>query len=122
MVKPFGFPKSRRLRKSGEYQAVRTRGRSHHGTLFLLGVLDTHADTPPRIGIIASRKVGPSVTRSRVKRLLREVARHHYPAIRPGIQCVFIAKKPAATASLKDFQAEWLRLAARAAIFRSTAS
>jgi len=118
MEKPFGFPKSRRIRKSAEYQAVRAAGRPTHGHLFLIGVLDHQNEQPPRVGIIASRKVGNSVTRSRVKRLLRELARHQLPQVRNGIDFVLIAKRPAADARLEDFKEEWLRLAKRTAILR----
>jgi len=118
MEKPFGFPKNRRLRKTAEYQAVRAAGRPAQGQLFLLGVLDHQNEQPPRAGIIASRKVGNSVTRSRVKRLLRELARHQLPHVRDGIDFVLIARRPAAKAPLEDFKEEWLRLAKRTAILR----
>jgi len=118
MEKRFGFPKKRRLRKTAEYQAVRNEGRPVHGSLMLIGVLDRGNEEPPRVGLIVSRKVGNSVTRSRVKRLLRELARHQLPDVRPGIEFVLIAKRGAAKAQLEDLSAEWLRLAKRAAILR----
>jgi len=120
MEKRFGFPKKRRLRTTSDYQAVRTQGRPVHGSLLLLGVLDRENGAPPRAGIIVSRKVGNSVVRSRVKRLLRELARHHLGDLRAGIDMVLVAKRGAAAANLQDFVQEWLRLAKRASILRES--
>ena len=53
---------------------------------------------PSRAGVVASRKVGPAVTRNRAKRRLRAVLRDLWPSVRPdGVQLVLIALPSAPT-------------------------
>jgi ribonuclease P protein component len=52
---------------------------------------DGAGSTGPRLGIVASRKVGGAVRRSRAKRLLREVYRRD--AERPAGDLVLIARR-----------------------------
>lgn len=68
------FAKTRRVRRSGDYQRAFQAGRRVHGRFFTLIVAPNGASTP-RLGIVASRKVGNAVVRNRVKRLIREVFR-----------------------------------------------
>ena len=54
----------------------------------------------PRVGFTATKKLGNAVTRNRVKRRLREVARLHLAAeARPGIDYVLIGRAGAMTRS-----------------------
>jgi ribonuclease P protein component len=75
---------------------------------FLLQARDRRDDKPlVQIGYTASKKTGNSVTRSRAKRRLREIARAVIPALgRPGWDYVLVAR-PGATVT-RDF-AEMLR-------------
>jgi len=46
----------------------------------------------PRLGVVASRKVGPSVVRNRAKRLVREVFRLHPELFPRGLDVVIIIR------------------------------
>jgi ribonuclease P protein component len=113
------FPKSARLRVRAEYLAVKDQG---HG--FVDGPLAaswrprirlaTRAGMAPavaRVGVTVSSKVGGSVVRNRVKRLLREAVRHEL-ALLPAVELVLVARSSAVRATLADLRA-WLRRAAR---------
>ncbi len=79
-VKPkLRFPKLARLATAGEFRRVKDKGRTWPGRFIVLGVLTDAADTPARIGLITSRRVGGAVTRNRVRRLLRESVRPTRP-------------------------------------------
>ena len=67
--------------------------------------------------VVVSRRVGPAVTRNRVKRRLREIYRHARPSMKPGLWVVVTAKPAAATATSESLRAEWLRLGNRLSIF-----
>jgi ribonuclease P protein component len=67
--------------------------------------------------VVVSRRVGPAVTRNRVKRRLREIYRHALPSMKPGLWVVVTAKPAAATATWESLRAEWLRLGNRLSIF-----
>jgi ribonuclease P protein component len=63
-----------RLRHRLEFLNCYRRGRRRHGSLLIL-YAHPNALHHPRLGITASRKVGPAVLRHRLKRRIREVYR-----------------------------------------------
>jgi len=70
------FDKSWRLRKRIEFSSVAARGRKFHLPDFI--IIKASSDLSiPRIGITVSRKVGNSVHRNRIKRLIREFFRNN---------------------------------------------
>ncbi len=111
------FPNSARLKNSCDFRKVREKGKSSQAKLLRLGVLRLDENTPPRIGIVTSKRVGGAVVRNKTRRRLREIARAHLPLIAPGLYIVVVAKSTAATAPFEDLQAEWLLLARRLSIF-----
>ena len=82
-----------------------------------MGVLRLGETTPPRIGIVTSKRVGGAVVRNRTRRRLREISRAHLPLVAPGLLVVVVAKSSAAEAPFADLKAEWLLLARRLSIF-----
>ena len=67
-----------RLRSSAEFSVVQKTGRRVNGR-FLTLIGKPNMLTGDRLGIIASRRLGNSVIRSRAKRLVREVFRQQEP-------------------------------------------
>lgn len=55
-----------------------------------------------RFGFSVGKKVGKSVTRNRVKRLLREAAKELLPYLRNGFDVIVIARSAAVTAGLPE--------------------
>jgi ribonuclease P protein component len=68
------FPKSRRIRRRGEFQRVFDLSHRTKGRYFTLLMAPNTAGTA-RLGIVASRKLGDAVRRNRAKRLIREIFR-----------------------------------------------
>ncbi|MBF0125722.1 MAG: ribonuclease P protein component [Magnetococcales bacterium] len=90
----FRFPKSARLLTSREFQQVASQGKRYSSRCFNL--LVRRSDHPlPRLGITVSRKVGKAVSRTRIKRVIREFFRLHRPRLTQNMECVIIAKPPA---------------------------
>ena len=114
----FNFPKSARLRASGEFRRVYAGGLRYNGhfvTLFLLpNSLDTH-----RLGVTATRKgVGKAHDRNRAKRLLREAFRLNKDALETvPVKCdwVFNAKRSLLETKLEGPLAELARIMRRVA-------
>lgn len=80
-----------RLRRPFEFERVRKQGRSWTTPLLVLAVLPNDLDHN-RYGFAVGRRIGGAVRRNRVKRWLREAARHLHPELRPGHDLVFIAR------------------------------
>ena len=96
-----GFPRSGRLRKRRDFLAVQGAGAVVHTRHFVLLV---KRDGAGRVGITVSRKIGNSVTRNRVKRLVREAVRQwgDSPWVPAGRDVVVVAKRSAARAALDE--------------------
>jgi len=118
-TRTLSFPKSARLLRRGDFLGLKKRGRS-----FVEGPLAaswspraqpalTRAGMHPavaRVGIAVSSKVGDAVVRNRVKRCLREAARHELHDL-PAIDLVLVARSSAVNATVGELRA-WLRSAA----------
>ena len=90
------FTAADRLRKRAEFTRVQQQGRRVAGRFVTLLILANDC-TAPRLGLIASRKLGPAVVRNRAKRRLREAARAVIPLHgRPGWDYVLVGR-PATT-------------------------
>lgn len=63
-----------RLRRRSDYQRCYRNGRRRHGKFATLFVAPSSHGSP-RLGITATRKVGPAVVRNRLKRRVREIYR-----------------------------------------------
>ena len=100
-----GFPRSLRLRKRRDYLAVQDAGVVVHTRNFVLLV---KRDGAGRVGITVSKKIGNSVTRNRVKRLVREALRlwGDQPWPPAGRDVVVVAKRSAARAGLAEVARE----------------
>ncbi len=67
------------------------------------------AEDSPRLGLVATRRMGKAVQRNRVRRLLREFFRRHKSAL-PRKDLVIMAKKGAAALTYQQVEAELGRL------------
>jgi ribonuclease P protein component len=86
------LPRAQRVRKRAEFLRIQdspVRVATRH-LLLLLALGEEHASA--RLGVVASRKVGPSVVRNRAKRLVREAFRLHPEVFPAGIDVVIIVR------------------------------
>jgi ribonuclease P protein component len=96
-----GAPRARsragrgRLSRSADFDRVFWSGRSHACREFVLYVFPRGEETPPRLGLSVSRKVGGAVERNRVKRLLREAFAAESGRLPSGTDAVVVARRDA---------------------------
>ena len=95
---------------------MRESGRVVQGRLMRLALFCPPDEAPVRVGFITSKRVGAAVVRNKVRRQLRELARHSRAHFPPGSLIVVIAKPAAARASFQELREEWLLLARRLSI------
>ena len=110
------FPKSSRVCKRRDYERVQRGGARVACPSFVLlcglqppsGAGGPGTKTPPaaRLGLVASRRVGPAVARNRAKRLVREWFRHRACELPLGIDLVVILRARAASLGLGAVQTE----------------
>lgn len=80
-----------RLKKNMEFKKVYDKGTSTANRLLVLFVMKNGEDYN-RVGFSVSKKVGKSVVRNRVKRLMKESFRAVGPTALKGYDLVFIAR------------------------------
>ncbi len=111
MLKRYGLGRDERVRSRRDFVRAQTKpGARVRAKTFLVLLSLSGAEGPPRLGLVASRKVGGAVARNRAKRLLREAFRLHKAELEPGVDLVIIAYTELATCSFQDVERELLAL------------
>lgn len=100
-----------RLSDDREIGAVLRGRRQHAGHLAVAHVRRDREEGPPRVAVVASRRVGSAVARNRAKRLLREASRH--VCWRPGTDVVLVARGACAASMMQPVRDEVEQLADR---------
>jgi len=94
----YGYPKQDRLLKGGDYLSLGRGGAKYHRQHFLCIYKKGPGDRS-RLGLTISKRVGPAVTRNRLKRTCREFFRLNKHLLGDAWDINLIAKKSAATAT-----------------------
>ena len=97
------------LEKNHQFQFVYDYGRSYANKYLVMFVMDNNTETS-RLGISVSKKVGNSVIRHRVKRLIKESYRLHEEMFNSGLDIVIIARVTANNISYKEIESAVLHL------------
>ena len=100
---------SESLKKNQDFQSVYRKGRSYANKLLVMYVLENNMERN-RLGISVSKKVGNSVVRHHVTRLLRESYRLQENIFNSGLDIVVIARANAASASYAEIESALLHL------------
>ena len=79
------------LKKNYEFVRIYKKGKFFAGKYIVIYVLKNRFGTN-RLGITANKKVGKSVKRNRIKRLIRESYRFFEDFIPAGLDIVFVAR------------------------------
>ena len=109
-LKPLRFSKSEHVRKRADFELIYKTGFKRSGRLMTMFTRDREAATP-RLGIAATRKMGPAVERNRAKRLVRELFRHHKPDA--GVDVVVVPRREMLDAPYARLEAEFCALLGR---------
>lgn len=100
-----------RIRKNLEFRRVYKKGKSYSNHLLVLYVYKNSRNVDKnRVGISVSKKVGNSVVRSRVKRVISEGYRLNCSNLRTGHDFVFIARNASKERSYKEIESAIINL------------
>ena len=100
---------SESLKKNGQFREVYKNGRSLANKYLVIYVLENNLEIN-RLGISVSKKVGNSVVRHHLARLVRESYRLHEDMFNSGLDIVVVARKSAASISYHDMESALLHL------------
>ena len=100
---------SESLKKSKDFQNVYNKGNSYANRLLVMYVLENHTDKN-RLGISVSKKVGNSVIRHHLTRLIREGYRLQEDMFNSGLDIVVIARSTARNISYHETESALLHL------------
>ena len=101
---------SESLKKNQDFRVVYSRGKSYANRLLVMYVLKNETQKN-RLGISVSKKVGNSVVRHHITRLIRESYRLQEERFQSGIDLVVIARGAAKDASYHEIESAMMHLA-----------
>ena len=100
---------SESLKKNHRFQFVYKYGKSY-ANKYLVMYIKENGTEGNRIGISVSKKVGNSVVRHRVTRLIRESYRLHEAVFNSGLDIVIVARASAASVGYEEIEKALLHL------------
>jgi len=99
------LPLAFRLKRRSEFGRIYSKGRSNATDLIVVYALPARSDET-RIGFSVSKKLGGSVARNRVRRLLREATRPFLPRLKTGYSVIVLARARAGAAAYAQLAAD----------------
>jgi ribonuclease P protein component len=98
-----------RVRKRAEYLEIQAGGQRISGDCLVFILRRREANTPVRLGITASRKIGNAVERNRARRLIREAFRAVFNELPAALDIVVIVRRPLGERKMQAVLDEWRR-------------
>jgi len=107
----FTFMKfSESLKKNWKFREIYQHGKSYANKFLVMYITENNSEIN-YLGITVSKKVGNSVVRHRITRLIRESYRLHEMMFNSGLNIVVVARVSASGASYQDINKAVLHLA-----------
>jgi ribonuclease P protein component len=119
LTKASGFGAGARLKDGEEFQKVFQQGQKTVGRFLILWHRVDPAERGPKLGLSVSSKVGGSVRRSRLKRLIRETFRLRRSELPAGLELVAYPRPGCPWKGRADAERDMLDLLRRAGRLRS---
>ena len=95
--------------KNQDFQNVYKKGKSYVNKYLVMYVLENHTEIN-RLGISVSKKVGNSIVRHRVTRLIRESYRLHQNDFQIGNDIIVVARVGAKEKTYKEIESALIHL------------
>lgn len=97
------------LKKNEDFRKVYQKRKSMANKLLIIYISENEYEFN-RVGFTVSKKVGKSVVRSRVKRLLKESYRLNSEKVVQGYDIIFVARNTAVEATYKEIESAVIHL------------
>lgn len=112
----FAFPRSSRLQLGRDFLRAKTQGERLVSGCLIANWLLLPENSPTRLGVVTSRKLGNAVKRSRARRLLRETFRLHQHDFRQPVDLVLVARNSIVGKSFTEVEQDFLRAMGKAGL------
>lgn len=103
------YPHSESLKKNRDFQLLYKEGKSRANRYLVLYVKENGLEKN-RLGVSVSKKVGNSIVRHRITRLIRESYRLHEDMFNSGLDMVVIARISAKDRGMREIESALLHL------------
>lgn len=103
------YPHSESLKKNRDFQLLYKEGKSRANRYLVLYVKENGLEKN-RLGVSVSKKVGNSIVRHRITRLIRESYRLHEDMFNSGLDIVVVARSTAKDISYHEVESALLHL------------
>lgn len=105
-----GLAPAERVRRRPEFERAYNTGTRVHGRFMTLFAV-ANGLTVSRLGVAATRKLGPAVERNRAKRISRELFRRH--KLTAGLDIVIVPRREMLDASFSTLETDYLAVLER---------
>jgi ribonuclease P protein component len=100
------FPRSSRLLKHADFQAVYQQGRKHFSGNMIAFYRETGGSSSPRVGFTVGKVLGGAVDRNRIRRRMRAAVRRHLTELAKPLDVVLHPRKSVLTLKFAQLDAE----------------
>ena len=107
-----------RLAQSRDFARIRRQGERLAQGCLIANWNRLPDGTPPRLGVVTSKKIGGAVQRSRARRLLRETFRQHQHEFAQPVELVLVARNSIAGKNFGGVERDFLAVLNRAELLK----
>jgi ribonuclease P protein component len=111
-----------RLAQSRDFARIRQQGERLAQGCLIANWKKLSDGTPPKLGVVTSKKIGGAVARSRARRLLRETFRRHQHEFAQPVELVLVARNSIAGKKFAGVERDFLAALNRAGVLKMTNS
>ena len=97
------------IKKNSEFQHIYRSGASYANRLLVM-YIERNGEDGNRIGISVSKKVGNSIVRHHITRLLREIFRLNNERIETGLNIILVARGAAKESDYRHLEGAYMHL------------
>ncbi|SEF98057.1 ribonuclease P protein component [Caloramator fervidus] len=109
--------KEERIRKNKHFRLIYSRGKSYSDDILVVYIFKNKSNIN-RLGISVSKKIGKSVVRNRVKRLIREAFRVNKDKFKVGYDIIFVARSKSAKSNFHEIEKSIFNVLKKAGILK----
>lgn len=107
-----------RLRKREDFNKVYRYGKSFANSQFVVYWRKQPQAGSFRMGVSASSKLGGAVVRNRLRRMVKEIVRHHAEQVATDLDLILIVRKPAVNMAYKQMEGSILHVLRKAGLLK----